>query len=193
MFNLLVGSLFGMPVRDMLSGYRVLSRRFVKSFPALSREFEIETELTVHAMNLRVPQVEAPIGFKERPEGSQSKLRTVHDGTRILWLITELTRHERPMLYYGLISLVLFAASLLLGLPVVAEFAETGAVPRLPTALLASSLMILALLILVSGLVLDGLRRSRRESTRLAYLALPALDHRENETDAHQARRVRVG
>lgn len=192
MFNMLVSALFGTPVRDMLSGYRVLSRRFVKSFPALSREFEIETELTVHAMNLRVPQVEALVGFKERPEGSESKLRTVHDGTRILWLITELTRHERPMLYFGLISSVMFAGSLLLGLPVVAEFAATGVVPRLPTAILASSLMILTLLMLVSGLVLDGLRRSRRESTRLAYLALPALDRTGNENDAHQHRRVRV-
>ncbi|WP_406692584.1 glycosyltransferase family 2 protein [Saccharopolyspora sp. ID03-671] len=192
MFNLLVGSLFGMPVRDMLSGYRVLSRRFVKSFPAASREFEIETELTVHAMNLRVPQVEVPVGFKERPEGSESKLRTVHDGSRILWLIGELTRHERPMLYFGLISLVLAVLGLLLGLPVIAEFAETGVVPRLPTAILASSLMILALLMLVSGLVLDGLRRSRREATRLAYLALPALGDDGDESDEHRHHRVRA-
>ncbi|SFS52823.1 glycosyltransferase [Saccharopolyspora flava] len=192
MFNLLVGSLFGMPVRDMLSGYRVLSRRFVKSFPAQSREFEIETELTVHAMNLRVPQVEVPVKFKERPEGSESKLRTVHDGSRILWLISELTRHERPLLYFGVISMVMAAAGLLLGIPVIAEFAETGAVPRLPTALLASSLMILALLMLVSGLVLDGLRRSRREATRLAYLALPALDDHGDESDEYRHHRVRA-
>lgn len=175
MFNMLVSTLFGVPVRDMLSGYRVLSRRFVKGFPALSREFEIETELTVHAMNLRLPQVEAPVGFQDRPEGSESKLRTFHDGVRILRLITELVRYERPLLYYGLFSLALFLFSLALGLPIVAEFAETGLVPRLPTAVLAASLMILALLMFVSGLVLDSLRRYRHESMRLAYLTLPTL------------------
>lgn len=172
-FNALVGMIFRTRVSDMLSGYRVFSRRFVKSFPALSRGFEIETELTVHALNLRVPQAEADVGFTDRADGSQSKLRTYHDGWRILWLILGLTRHERPLLYHGLIAFAMVAASLALGLPVVAEFAATGTVPRLPTAILASSLMILALLLLTTGFILDGLRRTRRESTRLSYLALP--------------------
>jgi glycosyltransferase involved in cell wall biosynthesis len=181
MFNKLVGALFGTPVNDMLSGYRVFSRRFVKSFPALSREFEVETELTVHAMNMRVPQTETAVGFKDRQEDSESKLRTYHDGSRILWLIMELTRHERPLLYHGLLGLALFLVGLLLGLPVIAEYAETGLVPRLPTAVLAASLMILALLMLVTGLILDGLRRSRRESARLSYLTIPALHRAETD------------
>lgn len=176
LFNTLVTAIFGTRVTDMLSGYRVFSRRFVKSFPAVSREFEIETELTVHAVNLRVPQVEVPVGFKDRAAGSESKLRTYHDGLRILRLILELTRHERPLLYHGVVAAALFATGLGLGLPIVAQFAETGLVPRFPTAILAASLMILAFLALVTGLILDGLRRSRRESARLFYLALPSPD-----------------
>ncbi len=127
-FNWLVGSVFKSPVSDMLSGYRVFSRRFVKSFPALSREFEIETELTVHAMSLRVPQIEVPVGFKDRPEGSESKLRTYHDGFRILSLIVGLIRHERPLLFYGILGLLLAFVGLLVGTPVVIEFFETGLV-----------------------------------------------------------------
>lgn len=173
-FNTLVSRIFGTKVNDMLSGYRVFSRRFVKSFPAVSREFEIETELTVHSVNLRVPQTEARVGFKDRTDGSESKLRTYHDGLRILRLIMELTRHERPLLYHGSLALVSFAIGLGLGLPVVAEFFETGLVPRFPTALLASSLVILAFLVLMTGFILEALRRNRRETARLFYLTLPA-------------------
>lgn len=176
LFNRLVSGIFGTRVDDMLSGFRVFSRRFVKSFPALSREFEIETELTVHAVNLRVPQEQVQVAFQDRPEGSESKLRTYHDGWRILWLIAELARHERPLLYHGVVTAALLFAGLALGIPVVSEFAATGAVPRLPTAVLASSFVILALIALVAGLVLDGLRRARREYARLAYLNLPCLD-----------------
>ncbi|MBE9376039.1 glycosyltransferase [Saccharopolyspora sp. HNM0983] len=177
LFNRLVGRIFGARVDDMLSGFRVFSRRFVKSFPAVSREFEIETELTVHAMNLRVPQEQVKIGFRDRPDGSESKLRTYHDGWRILWLIAELARHERPLLYHGAVTALLLFAGLALGIPVVSEFAETGAVPRLPTAVLSSSFVILALIALVAGLILDGLRRTRREQGRLAYLNLPCPPH----------------
>jgi glycosyltransferase involved in cell wall biosynthesis len=173
LFNTLVSTIFKARVSDMLSGYRVFSRRFVKSFPAGSRGFEIEAELTVHAMNLRMPQAEVPIDFKDRPEGGESKLRTYHDGFRILWLIMELARYERPVLYHGIVAMVLSLTGLLLGIPVVAQFASTGMVPRLPTAVLASSLMILALLVLMTGFVLDGIRRSRQELIRLCYLALP--------------------
>lgn len=173
-FNWLVSRVFGTPVSDMLSGYRVFSRRFVKSFPALSREFEIETELTVHAMSLRVPQVEVPVGFKDRPSGSESKLRTYHDGFRILALIVALIRHERPFLFYGVIGLVFAVAGALIGLPVVAEFFETGMVPRFPTAILAVGVVILAFMAWMIGLILDGVLKARRELSRLNYLTYAA-------------------
>ncbi|MBV7363881.1 glycosyltransferase [Actinomycetaceae bacterium TAE3-ERU4] len=172
MFNKLVGFLFGEKVTDMLSGYRIFSRRFVKSFPALSREFEIETELTVHSMALRVPQREYGVGFKDRPAGSESKLRTFHDGFRILGLIAKLLTHERPFAFYGLVSLCSFVLSLIFGIPVIWEFAQTGLVPRFPSAILASSLMILAVLFFMVGLILSYVLRSRREAMRLAYLRL---------------------
>jgi glycosyltransferase involved in cell wall biosynthesis len=175
MFNRLVGFLFGQPVSDMLSGYRVLSRRFVKSFPALSREFEIETEITVHAMRLRVPQSEIPVGFSERADGSESKLRTYHDGLRILRLIVLLLQHERPVVFYGIISMMFAILGLLLGVPVIWEFWHTGLVPRLPTAVLASSLMLIAIMSLVVGLILNGVLRAREEAARLEYLRWSAV------------------
>ncbi|GAA3629823.1 glycosyltransferase [Microlunatus ginsengisoli] len=170
LFNRLVGFLFGETVTDMLSGYRVFSRRFVKSFPALSREFEIETELTVHTMRLRVPQTEVAVGFKDRPAGSVSKLRTYHDGFRILRLIGLLLQHERPVVFYGLVSALFTLLGLILGIPVVVEFWRTGLVPRLPTAVLASSLILIAILSFVVGLVLNGVLRAREEAARLEYL-----------------------
>jgi glycosyltransferase involved in cell wall biosynthesis len=173
-FNLLVSGVFKSDVSDMLSGYRVFSRRFVKSFPALSREFEIETELTVHAMSLRVPQVEVPVGFKDRPTGSESKLRTYHDGFRILSLIVGLIRHERPMLFYGLAGALLAVAGFIVGIPVIVDYASTGLVPRLPTAVLALGIVIVAFLSWMIGLVLDGVLKSRREISRLNYLLYPA-------------------
>ena len=169
MFNRLVGWLFGEPVTDMLSGYRVFSRRFVKSFPALSREFEIETELTVHSMNLRVPQAEYPVGFKDRPPGSESKLRTYHDGFRILRLIGHLLQVEKPLHFWGVVAALLVIAGLIIGMPTVFEFFETGLV-RIPTAFLAATMMVLAALSLVIGLVLRGVLRARQEAARLAYL-----------------------
>jgi len=174
-FNWFVSSVFKSPVSDMLSGYRVFSRRFVKSFPALSREFEIETELTVHAMSLRVPQIEEPVGFKDRPAGSESKLRTYHDGFRILSLIIGLIRHERPMLFYGLAGALLALVGLVIGVPVVVEFFETGVVPRLPTAVLSLGIVVLAFLSWMTGLVLDGVLKSRREFSRLNYLTYPSV------------------
>ena len=168
--NQVVSGVFGTPVTDMLSGYRVMSRRFVKSFPALSRGFEVETELTVHAVNLRVPQVEVPVGFRDRADGSESKLRTYRDGWRILSWILRLTHYERPMLVHLALAGLLTAVALVLGLPVVADFARTGLVPRLPTALLASSLVVLAALVALVGLVLDAVHRARHEASRLAYL-----------------------
>lgn len=173
-FNWFVTSVFKSPVSDMLSGYRVFSRRFVKSFPALSREFEIETELTVHAMSLRVPQIEVPVGFKDRPAGSESKLRTYHDGFRILSLIIGLIRHERPLMFYGLVGLLLAILSVVIGTPVVVEYFETGLVPRLPTAVLAIGISLMAFMSWMIGLVLDGVLKARRELSRLNYLRLDA-------------------
>ncbi len=173
-FNALVEWLFGHRVSDMLSGYRVFSRRFVKSFPAVSREFEIETELTIHAMNLRLPQVEVEVGFKDRPAGSESKLRTIRDGVRILGRIGSLLRHERPLLFYGVVAAVLYVIAVVLGVPVVWEYAKTGLVPRFPTAILASSFALLGTLALAIGLILDGVLVARREQARLRYLQYAA-------------------
>ena len=173
-FNRVVSVIFGHPVNDMLSGYRVFSRRFVKSFPAVSRAFEIETELTVHAINNRVPQAEVQVGFRDRPEGSESKLRTYHDGFRILRMIARLLHHERPLALYGVLSAFVFLIGAALGLPVVVEYAQTGLVPRFPTAFLAASVVLLSVLMLIIGILLDGLRKVRQENTRIAYMALPA-------------------
>jgi hypothetical protein len=160
----------------MLSGYRVMSRRFVKSFPALSREFEIETELTVHAMSVRAPQVEVPVDFRDRPPGSESKLRTYHDGFRILSLIGQLTRHERPMLFYGILGAILAMIGVLLVIPVVVEYFQTGLGPRLPTAVLALGITLVAILSWMIGLILDGVLKARREISRLHYLRYSAAD-----------------
>ena len=173
--NGIVGWAFGTNVGDMLSGYRVFSRRFVKSFPAVSREFEIETELTVHSLALRVPQTSVPIGFKDRPAGSESKLRTYRDGSRILKLIVSLVRHERPVAFYGLLGAALVLAALILAIPVVIDFARTGLVERFPTLFFAFTLLLAGCLMLAAGLVLDGIRKSRHEQARLAYLQYPAV------------------
>lgn len=173
-FNRLVSFLFRRRVTDMLSGYRVFSRRFVKSFPAISREFEVETELTVHSMALRVPQVEVPVGFQDRPAGSDSKLRTFRDGFRILGLVGRLFVHERPALFYGILSGLCFAVAVILGVPVIVDFVQTGLVPRLPSAVLAASLMIISALLGAIGLILTGVLKARREAMRLAYLRYSA-------------------
>lgn len=173
-FNSLVSFLFGETVTDMLSGYRVFSRRFVKSFPALSRHFEIETELTVHSMALRIPQREYGVGFKDRPEGSESKLSTFKDGFRILSLIGRLLAHERPSFFYGLGAIFCFILALLFGLPVVWEYMHTGLVPRLPTAVLASSLGMIGVLLGMVGMIQNGILKARQEATRLIYLQLPS-------------------
>lgn len=177
-FNLLVGNVFGSDVSDMLSGYRVMSRRFVKSFPALSREFEIETELTVHAMSVRAPQAEVEVDFKDRPPGSESKLRTYHDGFRILALIGQLIRHERPLFFYGVIGTLLALIGLVLVIPVVIDFVQTGLVPRLPTAVLALGIVLVGILAWTIGLILDGVLKARREISRLNYLTYAAPDWR---------------
>lgn len=174
-----VAAIFGNRLRDMLSGYRVFSRRFVKSFPALASGFETETELTVHALELRLPLAEIQTPYRDRPPGSKSKLNTFRDGFRILRTIVYLVKEERPMQFFSLVGLALFAASLILGWPVIATFIETGLVPRLPTAVLAVGTMILAAVSFIAGLILDTVTLSRRELKRLHYLGLQGPTFRE--------------
>ena len=170
----LVAAIFGKRLGDMLSGYRVFSRRFVKSFPALSAGFETETELTVHALELRMPIAEVPTRYVERPEGSVSKLRTYRDGFRILRTIVVLMKQERPLAFFSAIALLLLVMGLALGVPVVIEFLRTHHVPRLPSAVLALGFVLMACLSLVCGLILDSVARGRLEFKRLFYLAHPA-------------------
>lgn len=169
----MVQMIFGKRIGDLLSGYRVFSRRFVKSFPALSSGFEIETELTVHALELRMPIAEVQTQYKDRPEGSASKLRTFHDGFRILKTIATLLKEERPLQFFSWLFLVLSILSFVLAWPVINEYLATGLVPRLPTAILATGTMLLAFHSLFSGLVLDTVTHGRRELKRMAYLAIP--------------------
>jgi glycosyltransferase involved in cell wall biosynthesis len=170
----LVSQLFGAKLGDMLSGYRVFSRRFVKSFPALAGGFETETELTVHALQLGMPVGEVPCAYHERPAGSASKLRSFRDGARILRLIFMLVKDERPIPFFTSFAVLLFAAGLILGVPVVLEFLRIGLVPRLPTAILSACLVMLSFLSTACGLILDSVARGRREMKRLLYLAIPA-------------------
>ncbi|MDJ0574280.1 MAG: glycosyltransferase family 2 protein [Xenococcaceae cyanobacterium MO_234.B1] len=165
--------LFGAQLKDMLSGYRIFSRRFVKSFPALSSGFEIETEFTIHALELKMPFVEEPTIYGERPPGSSSKLRTFTDGWRILGTALLMFKEVRPLLLFGIICLILALTSVILAIPIIETFVVTGLVPRFPTAILAASLMILAFLSLTCGLILDSVARGRQEVKRLAYLAHP--------------------
>jgi len=173
-FTRLLSGLFGRSFTDIFSGYRVFSRRFVKSFPVLSEGFEIETEMSVHALELRMPVGEIETRYLARPEGSHSKLSTFRDGWRILKTIVTLYRIERPVLFFGGIGAILVAAALILAVPLVFTYLETGLVPRFPTAILATGMTIVAVLSFFAGLILDTVTRGRREVRRLAYLALPA-------------------
>lgn len=173
LFTGLLSSLFGRSFSDIFSGYRVFSRRFVKSFPALARGFETETEISVHALELAMPVGEVVTAYGARPEGSESKLSTYRDGWRIMKTILHLYRIERPVLFYGSFSLLLALAAIVISIPLAITFAKTGLVPRFPTAILATGLMILAALSFFAGLILDTVVRGRREVRRLHYLSLP--------------------
>jgi glycosyltransferase involved in cell wall biosynthesis len=166
-----VASVFGPSFKDMLSGYRVFSRRFVKSFPVLSGGFEIETELTIHALELGLPVAEIDTPYYARPQGSASKLNTWSDGLRILRTIVRLYRAERPLAFFTAIGLALAIVSVGFAIPLIVIFLETGLVPRVPTAVLSTGLMVLASLAVAVGLVLDTVTRGRREVKLLAYLA----------------------
>lgn len=172
----MIALIFGNVFNDALSGYRVLSRRYVKSFPCLSKGFEIETELTVHALELRMRVAEIAATYRARAENSTSKLNTVRDGARILRAILMFVKEERPLTFFSVVFVILAVASVILAFPIFVEYFRSGLVPRFPTAILATGLMLLAFLSLVCGLVLDTVTLGRREAKQLRYLAIPALD-----------------
>jgi glycosyltransferase involved in cell wall biosynthesis len=175
MLTSFLSAVFGQAFKDILSGYRVFSRRFVKSFPVLSDGFEIETELSVHALELALPVAEIETPYFARPEGSFSKLNTWRDGFRILGTILKLYRSEKPLRFFTVIGVFLVLVSIGLAIPVIITYLEEGLVPRLPTAVLSMGLMIVAVLSVTSGLVLDTVTRGRREMKLLAYLSQPAI------------------
>lgn len=174
MLTMSVGRIFGGVFSDMLSGYRAFTRRYAKSFPALASGFETETELTVHALELRMPYGEIETPYGARPPGSESKLSTYRDGWRILKTIGRLFVSERPFAFFGICAAALAVTSVLISIPVFLEYLEHGLVPRLPTAVLSASMMVSALLAFSCGLILDNVTRGRHEKKRLAYLAIPA-------------------
>ena len=174
LFTGLLSFLFARSFSDVFSGYRIFSRRFVKSFPVLSSGFEIETEMSIHALELRMPVGEVATRYGARPEGSTSKLSTFRDGWRILKVMLNLFRTERPWLFFGVAGALLLIAALLLSVPLVLTYVDTGLVPRVPTAILITGLGIVAVLSFLAGLILDTVTHGRRELRRLAYLALPA-------------------
>ncbi len=170
----MLARIFGRTFTDILSGYRVFSRRFVKSFPVLSAGFEIETEISVHALELRMPVAEQITAYAARPEGSESKLNTWRDGFRILNTILLLFRYERPLQFFGAIAATFAMMAIILAIPLFITFMQTGLVPRFPTAILATGMMILSALNGMCGLILDTVVRGRLEVRRIAYLAYPA-------------------
>jgi hypothetical protein len=172
-----VAQLFGGGLTDMLSGYRVFSRRYAKSFPALSHGFEIETELTVHALELRMPYAELDTTYSTRPEGSHSKLSTYRDGWRILRTICKLFISERPLQFFTILAAALAVGAIVLVIPLLVTYLHTGLVPRLPTAVLATGAMLAAMLSMVCGVVMHAIRLGRREAKRLRYLATPGVRH----------------
>ncbi|MDR6755361.1 glycosyltransferase involved in cell wall biosynthesis [Mycoplana sp. BE70] len=173
-FNILYRKLFGTDFTDIFSGYRVFSRRFAKSFPALSGGFEIETEMSVHVSRLKLPVCEIELDYGRRPEGSHSKLSTFRDGSKILWMFAMLMKETRPFTFFGAISGAIMLASLCFMTPVLTEYFETGLVTRLPTWVLSMALMMVSFLVFAAGLILDSLARARSEQLRMHYMTLPA-------------------
>ena len=173
----LVQMFFGRGFTDMLSGYRVMSRRYVKSFPALARAFETETEMCIHALHLNMPFGEAKTAYFERCEGTASKLRTFRDGFRVLNMIMLFVKEIKPILFFGLVALLLAFLGLCFGIPVILDYIDTGLVPRLPSAVLSATLMVLAALSFLCGIILDSVSRGRQEQKRLFYLSQPWMLH----------------
>ena len=173
-FNGLYKRLFGRDFTDIFSGYRAFTRRFVKSFPAVSGGFEIETEMSVHASQLKLPVSEIALDYGRRPEGSASKLSTYRDGAKILWMFAMLMKETQPMRFFGTIAAIIAAASLMLMTPILIEYAETGLVPRMPTWVLSLGLLMFSAMMVVTGLILDSVSRGRAEQKRIFYLSIPA-------------------
>jgi hypothetical protein len=170
LFNLIVGRLFGRGLQDIFSGYRAFSRRFVKSFPAHSEGFEIETEMSIYILDQRIPMQEIRTHYGERPQGSVSKLRTYRDGTRILLTILRLFKESRPMAFFSYVALALMLLAMVLAYPLVMAYWQTGLVPRVPTAILCTGLALLSGVSFVAGLMLDSVARAYRETRHLRYL-----------------------
>lgn len=171
-FNLLYRSIFGTDFSDIFSGYRAFSRRFVKSFPAVSNGFEIETEMSVHASRLKLPVSELELDYGRRPEGSHSKLSTFRDGAKILWMFAMLMKETRPFAFFSLIGAAFLGASLIFMAPVLFEYFATGLVPRLPTWVLSMALMLVAIMLFTAGLILDSVSRARTEQLRIHYMTI---------------------
>jgi glycosyltransferase involved in cell wall biosynthesis len=174
LFNLLYRAIFGPDFTDIFSGYRAFSRRFVKSFPAVSGGFEIETEMSVHASRLKLPVSELELGYGRRPEGSHSKLSTFRDGGRILWMFAMLMKETRPFAFFGALSALFMLASLGFMAPVLAEYFETGLVPRMPTWMLSMALTMISFMLFTAGIILDSVARARAEQLRIHYMSLAA-------------------
>jgi glycosyltransferase involved in cell wall biosynthesis len=174
LFNGAYRFLFGRDFTDIFSGYRAFTRRYVKSFPAVSGGFEIETEMSVHATMLKLPVCEIALDYGRRPEGSSSKLSTLRDGVRIMWMFVMLLKETRPMRFFGVLSAIFLTASLIFMAPVLAEYFRTGLVDRLPTWVLSMSLFVISLLLAVSGLILDSVSQGRAEQKRIYYLSIPS-------------------
>ena len=175
LFNWIAEIVFGSQFKDIFSGYRAFSRRFVKSFPVITHGFEIETELTVHAIDLNVPVLEVPMPFGSRPNGSNSKLRTVRDGLRILWILFLLAKEVRPFGFFAMWAVLSGLVALILAAPLFATYLDVGLVPRLPTAILSTGVALLSFMSLGCGIVLDSVSRGRHEKKRLQYLSIPAV------------------
>ncbi|MDK1384018.1 glycosyltransferase [Sinorhizobium sp. 8-89] len=180
-FNRLYRSIFGTDFSDIFSGYRAFSRRFVKSFPALSDGFEIETEMSVHASRLKLPVCELELDYGRRPQGSHSKLSTVKDGVRILWMFVLLIKATRPFTFFGLIGAAFLASSLLFMTPVLIEYFETGLVPRMPTWVFSLVLLLISIMLFTVGLILDSVARVRMEQLRVHYMTVGRRAMRERE------------
>jgi len=186
LFTGVVAHLFGERFKDILSGYRAFSRRFVKSFPVSTGGFEIETEITVHALTLNVPIAEIETEYRSRPPGSQSKLNTYRDGINILRAIVRLFKEERPLQFFSLVGAILGGLAVILMIPITLEFLRTGVVRRFPTAILSTGLVLSGLLSVACGLILDTVTRGRREMKLLAYLGVPALQGKAESTTVRQ-------
>ena len=177
LFNLLYRTIFGPDFTDIFSGYRAFSRRFVKSFPAVSGGFEIETEMSVHASRLKLPVSELELDYGRRPEGSHSKLSTFRDGAKILWMFAMLMKETRPFAFFSAISGLFMLASLGFMTPVLAEYFETGLVSRMPTWVLSTALMMISFMLFTAGVILDSVARARAEQLRIHYMSLETPSH----------------